>query len=60
MSQLDIVGKNFRSLALSLAISSHLMNMIIGPLVIGFCVILGIYYGIKIEKETFVYKSTYK
>ena len=50
---MDVAFGNFRSLIYSLTISSYFMPMDFGLLLIIFSVILGAYYGLKIERETF-------
>ena len=49
----SITLENLRNLTLSLTISSYFMPLNLEYLVALFGVVLGAYYGLKIERETF-------
>ena len=49
----SITLNNIRSLTLSLSLASYFMYLNMGFLAVSFGIILGAYYGLKIERETF-------
>ena len=53
-----VVMENFRSLTIGLAIFSYLMLFGMEIVAISLGIVLGAYYGIKIERETYGLGST--